>query len=432
MPKHLFATLATALSAVVAIAAQAGELRAGVGKVDITSAPDEFPYKWREELPFVGIHDHVYARALVLDDGQRRVVLALVEVTTLPDSAGIVKAVAQEIGVPEANVLVAASHTHEVPLVFFHEQKTDAVHAREIERLTRGTLEAVREANAHLQPAQIAFGRGEAYVNINNGEQAGLKTWYDPHGPSDKTLDVVRVARPSGEPIALLVNYATHAEVMFRSVTRDGGYEVSGDLPGAVSRMLEAQSGGAPLVLYSPAAEADQLTLFKSHHPAGPLPEGDEGAAGWALLDAQARRVAESVMNVLASMPAGSALAQIETRVGSASCPGQHRRMDPTTGKISTEDEPPVTIPLSMIRINDIVLAGVGGDVASEIGQHFKAASPYKDSTMITMADGGLGYLLTDASYEHPGHGLMGSHMGPHCAERAIVDGLVQLIKSKP
>jgi hypothetical protein len=118
------------------------------GKVDITSAPDEFPYKWRDERPFVGIHDHVYARALVLDDGQRRVVLALVEVTTLPDPAGIVKAVAQEIGVPEANVLVAASHTHEVPLVFFHEHKADAVHAREIERLTRGTLEAVREANA--------------------------------------------------------------------------------------------------------------------------------------------------------------------------------------------------------------------------------------------------------------------------------------------
>jgi hypothetical protein len=317
-------------------------------------------------------------------------------------------------------------------LVFFHEDKADAVHAREIERLTQGTLEAVREAASHLQPAQIAFGRGQAYVNINNGEKAGLKTWHDPSGPSDKTLDVVRVATPSGEPIALLVNYATHAEVMFRSVTRDGGYEVSGDLPGAVSRILESQAGGAPLVLYSPAAEADQVTLFKSLHPAGRLPGGDEGAAGWALVDAQAHRVAESVMDVLASMPAGISLAQIEARVGSASCPGQQLRVDPMTGKVSTEDKPPVTIPLSMIRINDTVLVGVGGDVSSEIGQHFKAASPYKHSTMISMANGGLGYLLTDASYEHPGHGVMGSPVKPHCAERAIVDGLVQLIKSKP
>jgi neutral ceramidase len=430
--KHLLVALAAALSIVVAIRGNAGALRAGAAKVDITSAPDEFPYAWRDERPFVGIHDHVYARALVLDDGQHRVVLAVVEVTTLPDPEGIVKAVAQEIGVPEANVLVAASHTHEVPLVFFHEDKADAVHAREIERLTQGTLEAVREATSRLQPAKIAFGRGQAFVNINNGEKAGLKTWHDPLGPSDKTLDVVRVATTSGEPIALLVNYATHAEVMFRSVTRDGGYEVSGDLPGAVSRMLEAQSSAAPLVLYSPAAEADQLTLFKSLHPAGRLPGSDEAAAGWALVDAQAHRVAESVMNVLASMPAGSSLVQIEARAGSASCPGQQRRVDPATGKVSTEDKPPVTIPLSMIRINDTVLVGVGGDVASEIGQHFKAASPFKHSTMISMANGGLGYLLTDASYEHPGHGVMGSPVKPHCAERAIVDGLVKLIKSKP
>ena len=51
--KHLLGALAAALPAVMAIPVQAGELRAGVGKVDITSAPDEFPYKWREELPFV-------------------------------------------------------------------------------------------------------------------------------------------------------------------------------------------------------------------------------------------------------------------------------------------------------------------------------------------------------------------------------------------
>jgi hypothetical protein len=45
------------------------------------------------------------------------------------------------------------------------------------------------------------------------------------------------------------------------------------------------------------------------------------------------------------------------------------------------------------------------------------------------MANGSLGYLLTDASYEHPDHGVMGSPVKPHCAESAIVDGLVHLIK---
>ncbi len=409
--------------------AVAGPLRAGAAKVAITSAQDEFPYTAPRERTYVGIHDDIYARALVLDDGKQRAAVILVEVTKLPDPAAIVKSVAHEINVPETNVIVAATHTHNVPLVFFHEDVPNALQSREIERLTQGALQAVRDARSQLVPARIAFGQGQAWVNINNGEQAGLKTGYDPQGPSDKTLAVVKVTRADGSPLALLVNYATHAEVMFRSATRDGGYEVSGDLPGAVSRLLEGQPEGAPVVLYSPAAEADQTTLFKSLQPAGRLPAADEGTAGWALLNVQARRLAMAVMDVTAGLPAGTQEAHIATASAQPTCPGQRVRRDPVSGEASLEDAPPVAIPLSMIRINDIVLAGVGGDVASDIGRQFKAATPGMNSTLISMANGGLGYLLTDASYEHVGHGVMGSPLKPHCAAPAIVDGLVKMIK---
>jgi hypothetical protein len=61
------------------------------------------------------------------------------------------------------------------------------------------------------------------------------------------------------------------------------------------------------------------------------------------------------------------------------------------------------------------VLAGVGGAVASEIGQHFKAASPIANSTTITMVGDSVGYIIADASYP----------------EDAIVNGLVHLIDSR-
>jgi len=430
MPRGILAaSLLGVLGSIALLPARAGDLRAGAGKVSITPAADEFPYTAPGERPFVGIHDDVYARALVLDDGHKRVAVVLVEVTKLPDPPGLLKAIAQEIGVAETNVMVAASHTHDVPLVFFHEKEPNVLQAREIARLTEGALEAVRQANAQLRPARIAFGRGQAFMNVNNGEQAGLTSGYDPQGPSDKSLDVIRVEAMDGRPLALLVNYATHAEVMFRSATKDGGYEVSGDLPGAVSRLLETQAGAAPVVLYSAAAEADQHTLFKSQQPAGRLPAVDEGAGGWALLDVQARRVVEAALSVLASMPPGVAQAQIYAAAGQVSCPGQRMRMDRTSGKVTVEDTPPVDIPLSMIRINDIVLAGVPGDTASAIGEKFKSSSPVAHSTLISMANGGLGYLLADASYAHPGHAVMGSPLKPHCALPAIVDGLVRLIQ---
>lgn len=407
----------------------AAELRAGAAKISITPTADEFPYSNGGDRPFVGVHDEVYARALLLDDGSSRVALVLVEVTKIPAPAPLKTLIAKELRMPEANVMLAATHTHIVPLFSYHTAAPNPAEAKEIDRLNDGTLQAVRLAQSHMQPARIAFGRGEGWINVNNGEQTGTKS-YDPHGPSDKTLDVIRVESLSGSPIALLVNYATHAEVMFRSITKDGGFEVSGDLPGTVSAILESQPGVAPVVLYTAAAEADQLTLFKSLQPAGRLPAADEGAGGWALLDVQARRLAASVMDVLGSMPPGAGQVHIAAAAGVATCPGQKMHMDRQSGQVTTETTPPVDIPLNVIKLNDIVLAGVGGDVGSEIGMSIKGASPVPHTTVITVTAGEVGYILADSSYAHPGHGVMGSPLQPHCAQQAITDGLVRLIDS--
>lgn len=49
--------------------------------------------------------------------------------------------------------------------------------------------------------------------------------------------------------------------------------------------------------------------------------------------------------------------------------------------------------------IGDIVFARVGGDLATEIGQHFKASSPVADSILIGMTGASVGYIFADA---HP------------------------------
>jgi hypothetical protein len=429
---------AVAISGALVLPAHAGDLRVGAGKASVTPGAADFPYAPSDtvslntgpgERSFVGVHDDVYARALVMDDGVRRAALVVLEVTEVPKADELVKAVARQIGIRESNVMVAATHTHSVPLFSYAGGEPSLREAREIERLKHGALEAVRLAQEHLQPARVAFARGEAWINVNNGEQSGSKEGYDPRGPSDRTLDAVRFDTPEGAPIAVLLNYASHAEVMFRSVTKGDGYEVSGDLPGAVSRLLETLPGPAPLVLFTSAAEADQLTLFKSLTYTGRLPAADEGAAGWALLDVQARRLSDAALGLLAAMPAGTSQVHLEAATGSASCPGQRLHIDNQTGKVLVEDKPPVAIPLGVIRINDIVLAGVGGDVASEIGQEFKAASPFADAILISMMGHSVGHIMTDALYEHPGHGLTKSPLKPHCAEHAVVDGLIGLLR---
>lgn len=206
-----------------ACAAAQGTLKAGAARVDITPGTDEFPYQARGERPYVGVYDPVYARALVLDDGTHQVAIVVVDVTMIPKPQEVSKAIAEELRIPVANLILAATHTHNVPLVSYHGGEPDAQQSREIERIKQGALEAARKAKQSLRPARVAFARGEAWVNVNNGEKADIKDGFDPHGPSDKTLDVLEVQALDGSPIALLVDYATHAEVMFRSVTKPNG-----------------------------------------------------------------------------------------------------------------------------------------------------------------------------------------------------------------
>jgi hypothetical protein len=50
---------------------------------------------------------------------------------------------------------------------------------------------------------------------------------------------------------------------------------------------------------------------------------------------------------------------------------------------------------------------------------------------MITMVGDAVGYVLGDAIYGKPGHSVAGSPLKAGCAERAVIDGLVQLVKPR-
>jgi hypothetical protein len=379
-------------------------------------------------VSFVGVHDPLFARALVLDNGRSRVVVVTVEMTTVPIPEELLKSVAEAAGVPASHVLLSATHDHEAPAVTNRTDPLTPVQQRQLVRIKAGAVAAAREAVEQLTPATISFGRGQAWVNVNNGEAAGLDTAYDPSGPSDRSVDVIRIQSTAGKPVALMVNYASHAEVMFRSVTKDGGYEVTGDIPGRTSQLLEASPNGAPVVLYTAAAEADQLPIFKSiQQPPGKPVAWDAGAGGWTLLDAQARRVVSAVEDVVTAMPAGAATTTMSAGATTVSCPGQRLHVDYASGKTTAEDRPAVSIPVSLVRINDIALIGIGGDTATEIGQMIKAASPAPHTTVVSMLAGSVGYIFPDSSYIRPGHGVAGSPLKSGCAVPAIMHGLTQL-----
>ena len=102
------------------VTVHAGSLRVGAARIDITPAVDAaLPmsgYGGRTQ-GFRGIHDNVYVRAIVLDDGTTQAALVAWESLFVPDVvwAETSKRIAAETGIRPENLLLSAVHDHGAP-----------------------------------------------------------------------------------------------------------------------------------------------------------------------------------------------------------------------------------------------------------------------------------------------------------------------------
>src|SRR5262245_4457227 len=228
----------------------AGTLRAGAARVSITPAPDAaLPmsgYAGRTE-GFKGIHDDLNVRAIVVDDSATQAAIVTCEVIGIAHALAdkMIERVAQQTGIPHDNILLAAVHTHAAPAIGTYNEAAEGDTARRrdeyVRKLEDAVVEAVRQAKANLQPAKIGFATGTANVNMNRRAPDADGGWMlgnNPDGVSDKTVAVIKLETVSGQPIAIFSNYAVHGTVLGQ-----GNLQVSSDLPGATSRVVETHYG---------------------------------------------------------------------------------------------------------------------------------------------------------------------------------------------
>lgn len=420
-------TISLAMSTNKTSANKKMQLKVGAARQNITPPNAMFPFDaLHEACPYTAVHDSLYARAIVMDNGKQRAVLVELDEVQVPEPLATRKAVAVAAGVPESNVIICVSHTHST----LHPNGEDKRLQPVIDRIRTGAVEATRQAVASLQPATISFARTKAFVNINNGEAEQSTGQYSNTAFSDKTLDIVRFSSMSDKPIALVVNYPTHAEVMFRSISYNGGYEVSGDLPGRTAYILEQANGtngnGAPVVLTTAGAEADQQPLLTSRQRTTTMGYIDQGVGGWAIVDALAHRLTDAINEAVQTMAKGKSDVAIETMSTEAIVPGQHRHQNRETGEITDEASDDVHIPISRITVDDIAFAGVGADLASSVGVDIRNASPIANTMLITCTAGAVGYILPDAMYDHYTHAVFGSRVRKGYSTKAIIDAFAK------
>ena len=440
--------LLIAASALVSLGAPRGPLQVGAAKVDITPAPDAaLPmsgYAGRTQ-GFERIHDHIYVRAIVLSDGTSQVVLLAWELIGMPTHVWeeLSQRIAKELGIPADNQLLAAVHDHGAPSLagMYGRSPAPAATIAYTAKVENDAFEAVRQAKTNLQPAQFGFGTGKAYVNINRREFFPKSGWwwlgYNPDGPSDKTVAVLKFADLAGKPIALFINYPVHAVVM-----GPDNLAVTGDLAGATSRYVEQyfqgkiptrsdagwelevgqepQAGGeGPVALWTSGAAGDQN------------PISEDRGEDFTMVDGLGRILGEESVRVAKSISKMSSQARIESAQRVITCLGRRVAAGPAPrAQYAFEDADPVNIRLSLLKINDVALAGVSGEVFTRIDQHLKKDSPFNATIMVTHANGSSGYIPSDDAFDPVSYENTASPLKPGCAENGIVNGLVEMMGS--
>jgi neutral ceramidase len=437
--------LSLVLGAAAAQAAQPparAELRAGAARVDYTPAKDKLARN------YTGVLDPIYVRAIALDNGSTRAALVTLDAGGV--STDLYRKVSaraeQELKIPAAQLLLSATHSHSVP----------AQPAADIEAKV---IEALRAAVARLQPARVAWGTGQSYINVNRDLVDPLtnRWWEGPNyeGNSDKTVAVVRFESLQGEPIAVYSNYAVHAVL---TGTLD---LISGDLPGATSRYLEEHLGGNAVALWTSGAAGDQNPLYfdqtyelrairikdyaaRGEDISNAMPPGGQGMdrnnprvqllmkEQQQMTLSMGQMLAEEILHVMRSrLEKSPADVTLRGAQASFSCPARRRTDTGRAGNPGTYvDNGEVSIMVGALRIGDIYLGTVNGEVYNGIAQRLKRESPFKHTLMATLTNGtaGTGYIPSEDAYGRNVFTVLSSRLKPGCAEAGIVNNLVGLM----
>jgi len=401
-------------------------LRVGAAKVDIT--PKDLTNLNAMGGSFTDVHDPIYARALVLDNGVNTAAIVTLDLIEIGDTTQVRQRIQHELGIPVDHILITASHDHNAPRAgsvtpgaMAHAGGPES--AAFTNTLFNRILDALKQAKTALQPAKFGLGTGTADVNVNRDEYTpqGWKIGFAPDRPSEKTVWVIKFESMSGEPIAVLFNYAVHSTVAL------GTRRLSGDLAGAAERYIEQRHSAKFVALYTMGPAGDQSPRASG---GGPNPEGkdqkDDRAVAFDIMNALGLELGAEVVRVAGHIGDMTSQVSLIAAERIISCPTKHGVN--MMADMKQEQVASVPIHLGLIMLNQVALTGVSGEVVTNIYRRLKRQSPLTNTIMLTIANDRIGYIADDAAYDTPLFEVNGSPAARGCAENGIVNGLVEMI----
>ena len=433
-------------------------------------------------LPIVGgwtpqpgthVHDELYAKCLVLDDGQTRLAWVIVDNIGMAREVGDAakRIIHEQTGIPPENVLTAGTHTH------------SSVSARGANRLVPdGDLgnyqsflatriaDGVRRAVNNLEPARIGWGSAQVPTEVFNrryimkpgtptpnpfgGEDQavmnpgrGNANILKAAGPTDPEVAFLSIQSADGRPIALVANYSLHY------VGPAAGPVVSADYFGVfgdrIQQLLGADRLDPPFVgIMSNGTSGDINNinwLKKPEKRWGPYEKMRQVAEVVSQAVYQAHQkvefhdwvklaAAQEELTLAVRKPTDEQMAYArEILAKPEDAKPYHRHERTYANRLQQMHESPdeISVVLQAFRIGDLGVCAIPFEVFVEIGLEIKAESPLEQTFVISHANGTYGYLPTVEQHALGGYETwLGTNQVEIRASTKIVERLLAMLAS--
>ncbi len=390
---------------------QAEMLKAGTSKIKITPTdPVRMSgYAARSE-PFKGVHDDLYASAIVFGNSLTKACVITCDVIGFSNEFvdETKQRILKETGIPEQNILITAVHNHGGPRTRAYGEEPSSNETTYVKTLQDKLVQIVQESNDRLQPVKIGVGKGTCKMNVNRRArhaEGGVWLGRNPDGICDQEVGVIRIDDLSGNTVGLLVNWPCHA-----TTGGQENYQITGDWPGAAAREIENKYPEA-VVMVSAGASGDINPIY------GPNDNFDD-------INAIGQTLADEVINVAEGIETYP-LKELEVATQVIKAAGK-KNSESRMPNVSLDPGPDVDIRVASLKVGNILIAGISGELMNEIGLQIKEDSPYKNTFVYTHCNGNSGYLCTDKAYEEGGYEPMVSRTMPG-TEKQIKDAFREM-----
>jgi len=439
------------------VPALADGLRAGAAQVVITPPKGAPMAGYYNSRMAEGTHDDLYAKALVLEADHVKVALVACDVISLPReiTEQARQIVQQKTGIAADHVMISANHDHTGPVILSYPSRYNLqgemkrIAQEYTERLPVRIAEAVVQANAHLQPAQMRAAVGSEKTLAFNRRyfmKDGSVGWNPgklnpnilrPAGPTDPSVSVVYLETPDGAGIAAYTNFAMHQDTT-------GGLQFSADYSYTLGRVLQMAKGENLLSMFTIGCAGNVNHLDFSRKD--PQSSFAEAARIGAVLAGDVLKIIQRAPIVApSSIEVSSRMVTLELpQLTAEEIAWAHR----TQATFDTDRQAPFLDLVRAAKIIDVearhgkgfdaevqvialgdqlAFVSFPGEMFTEFGLSLKEDSPFPVTVAVELANGGIGYIPNRQAYPQGGYEVISSRVLPGAGEMLMNSALDQL-----